>query len=118
MIGSHLGACRCSPRHTGHLLMDGLWLVGKSCSHTRSVSSHHPTPVAGMMGHRVSQRGHLQSRIHVLHRFYMIGSHHSACRCSPRHIHHPGGFGEQGPVLGVHLKEKKVPKLERYPRRC
>ena len=104
MIGSHLWAYRCSPRHTGLLLMGGLWLVGKSCSHTRSVSSNHPTQGRE---HRACHRGHLWSRIHIPRRFYMTGSHPGAYGYSLIHIHHSGRYCRQDPVSGVHLKDRK-----------
>ena len=95
MIGSHRWAYRYSPRHTGHLLMGGLWLVGKSCSPGRRLSSHYPTH--SRRG-RVGNRGNHRSRLHSPRRYRMIGSNHRAYVDSWRYIHHPGGFGEQSPV--------------------
>ena len=107
MIGNHHQACSYSPIHTcqvfqnDHLLLRGwcltiqveqllmmVWLMGKSCSSTHSVSSHHPTQEDWHRDdweRRVGRNSDHWNRIHIPRRFYMIGSHHRACTYSQKH---------------------------------
>ena len=108
MIGSHHRACLYSQIHMcqvfqdDHLLLMGwcltkqveqlvmmVWLVGKSCFHTHSVSSHHPIQEVWHQDdweRRAGRNSNHWNRIHIPHRFYMIGSHRQACRCSVTHM--------------------------------
>ena len=108
MIGSHHPPCPYSPIHMGqvfhdgHLLLRGwwlktqveellmvVWLMGKLCSRNHNVSSHHPTQEVSHRGdweHRACRNNDHWNRIQIPHMFYMIGSHHRACRCSPTHM--------------------------------
>ena len=113
MIGSHHRPCPYSPIHMcqvfqdDHLLLRGwclttqveellvmVLLMGKSCSRTHSVSSHHPTQEVSRLDdweHRACQNNDHWNRIQISRMFCMIGSHHQACRYSSRHIHQSGG---------------------------
>ena len=64
------------------LLLLMVWLMDKSCSRIHSVSSHHPTQEVSHRDEwerRVGQNSDHWNRIHIPHRFYMIGSHHREC---------------------------------------
>ena len=111
MMGRHRRACPYNRRHMGQvlqedeLLLGGWWLseaehllvlvrlVGKSCSRTHSVSSHHPTQEVDHWEHRASRIYHRWNRLQIPRRFHMIGSHHW-----PRHYSqtHSGQVQEVG----------------------
>ena len=86
-------------------------LMGKSCSRTHRFSSHHPTQEVDHWVHRACRENDHWNKLQISRRLYMIGSHHRACRYSPRHIFLSYGYWEQDRVPGVHLKEWKYHDL-------
>ena len=104
MMGRYRRACPYNRRHMGQvfqedeLLLSGWWLseaehllmlvrlVGKSCSRTHSVSSHHPTQEVDHWEHRACRENDHWNKLQISRRLYMIGSHHWACHYSLIHI--------------------------------